>query len=55
MKRTGNVRKFDDSVMTTPWNLNYGPMSNGQGSFEGSNIVKVVMDIMKNICSQSRT
>ena len=41
MKRTGNVRKFDDSVMTTPWNLNYGPMSNGQGSFEGSsNIVK---------------
>ncbi len=41
MKRTGNVRKFDDSVLTTPWNLNYGPMSNGQGSFEGSsNIVR---------------
>ena len=41
MKRTGNIRKFDSSVMTTPWNLNIAPMSNGQGSFEGStNIVK---------------
>lgn len=41
MKRTGNVRKFDSSVMTSPWNLNIGPMSNGQGSFEGStNMVK---------------
>ena len=41
MKRTGNIRKFDDSVMSTPWNLNIAPMSNGNGSFEGStNIVK---------------
>ena len=41
MKRTGNIRKFDSSVMTTPWNLNIGPMSNGEGSFEGStNMVK---------------
>ncbi len=43
MKRTGNVRKFDGSVMggaSRPWNLNYGPMSNGNKSFEGStNIV----------------
>ena len=36
MKRTGNIRKFQSSVMTTPWNLNIAPMSNGQGSFEGS-------------------
>jgi hypothetical protein len=41
MKRTGNIRKFDSSVMTTPWNLNIAPMSNGEGSFEGStNMVK---------------
>lgn len=41
MKRTGNIRKFESSVMTTPWNLNIAPMSNGEGSFEGStNIVK---------------
>lgn len=36
MKRTGNIRKFDSSVMTTPWNLNIAPMSNGESSFEGS-------------------
>ena len=30
MKRTGNIRKYDDSVMSTPWNLNIAPMSNGQ-------------------------
>ena len=30
MKRTGNIRKFDSSVMTSPWNLNIAPMSNGQ-------------------------
>ena len=43
MKRTGNVRKFDGSVMggaSRPWNLNYAPMSNGNKSFDGStNIV----------------
>jgi hypothetical protein len=26
MKRTGNIRKFDDSVMSTPWNLNIAPI-----------------------------
>ena len=39
MKRTGNIRKFDGSVMgggSRPWNLNMGPMSNGNKSFEGS-------------------
>jgi hypothetical protein len=36
MKRTGNIRKFDDSVMSTPWNLNIAPMSNGNKSFDGS-------------------
>lgn len=43
MKRTGNIRKFDSSVMggqSRPWNINYAPMSNGQQSFESStNIV----------------
>ena len=40
MKRTGNIRKFDDSVISTPWNLNIGPMSNGKKSFKDStNIV----------------
>lgn len=41
MKRTGNIRLFDDSVMSTPWNLNIAPMSNGKGDFANStNIVK---------------
>jgi len=42
MKRTGNIRKFDDSVMSTPWNLNIAPMSNGDREFEGfsTNIFK---------------
>lgn len=41
MKRNGNVRKFDSSVMTTPYNVNYAPMSNGKKSFDGSsNIAK---------------
>jgi hypothetical protein len=34
MKRTGNIRKYEDSVMSTPWNLNIGPMSNGKKSLE---------------------
>ena len=29
MKRTGTIRKISDSVMSTPWNLNIGPISNG--------------------------
>jgi hypothetical protein len=36
MKRTGNIRKFDSSVMSTPWNLNIGPVSNGKMGFDGS-------------------
>jgi hypothetical protein len=39
MKRTANIRKFDDSVMggsSRPWNINMGPMSNGTKGFEGS-------------------
>ena len=40
MKRTGLIRKYDSSVLSTPYNLNIGPISNGNGSFEGStNIV----------------
>ena len=41
MKRTGNIRKFDDSVMSTPWNLNIAPISNGNKDFSSStNIFK---------------
>lgn len=40
MKRTANIRKFDDSVMggsSRPWNINMGPMSNGRkDDFSGS-------------------
>ncbi len=43
MKRTANIRKFDDSVLggnSRVWNINYGPMSNGNKGFDGSsNIV----------------
>lgn len=38
--RRTNVRKFDSSVMSDTWNLNIGPMSNGNKDFAGStNIV----------------
>lgn len=40
MKRTGNVRKYDDSVMSTPWNLNIAPMSNGKKDFSQSTNIK---------------
>jgi hypothetical protein len=36
MKRTGLIRKVEDSVLSTPWNLNIAPMSNGNGSFDKS-------------------
>ena len=36
MKRTGLIRKYESSVMSTPWNLNIYPNSNGNGSFDGS-------------------
>ena len=35
MKKTGNVRKFEDSVVSTPWNLNIAPMSDGDRNFKG--------------------
>jgi hypothetical protein len=42
MKRGTNIRKFEGSVLTTPYNLNIAPMSNGNKSFEGSsNIMKM--------------
>ena len=41
MKRTGLIRKSEASVLSTPYNINVAPMSNGNGSFDGStNIVK---------------
>jgi hypothetical protein len=39
MKRTANIRKFDDSVLggtSRVWNINYGPMSDGNKGFESS-------------------
>ena len=39
MKRTGVIRKFDDSVMgggSKPWNLNIAPMSDGNKNFGGT-------------------
>ena len=30
MKKTTLLRKYDDSVLSTPWNLNIAPMSNGK-------------------------
>ena len=36
MKRTGLIRKFNDSVISTPWNLNIAPISNGQRDFSNS-------------------
>lgn len=39
MKKTGNYRKFDSSVMggaSRAWNLNIAPMSNGKRDFAGS-------------------
>ena len=39
MKRTSNIRKFEDSVLggsSRPWNINIAPMSNGKDDFSGS-------------------
>jgi len=48
MKRTANVRKMDGSVLggkSRVWNLNYGPMSNGNKDFANStNITKAGAD-----------
>ena len=43
MKRTGVIRKFDDSVMgggSKPWNLNIAPMSDGKKDFGASTNIK---------------
>ena len=41
MKRTGLIRKYNSSVLSTPYNLNIYPNSDGKSSFDGStNIVK---------------
>ena len=45
MKRTANIRKFDDSILggeSRVWNINYAPMSDGNKNFEGvsTNIFK---------------
>jgi outer membrane protein OmpA-like peptidoglycan-associated protein len=43
MKRTGLIRKFNDSVLENPWNLNIAPMSNGKegdDAFSGSSNIK---------------
>ena len=34
MKKTTNSRKFESSVLSTPWNLNIYPNSNGNGFFD---------------------
>ena len=36
MKKTTNIRKFDSSILTTPYNLNIAPMSDGNKGFESS-------------------
>lgn len=36
MKKGGNNRKFDGTVVSDPWNLNIAPMSNGKKSFDDS-------------------
>jgi len=36
MRRTQNVRKYDDSVLDRTWNLNIAPISNGGKDFTGS-------------------
>jgi hypothetical protein len=41
MKKGGNIRKFEGTIVSDPWNLNIAPMSNGKKGFEGStNIFK---------------
>jgi hypothetical protein len=44
MKRGTNIRKFEGSVLTTPYNLNIAPMSNGNKSFEGSSNIMQMGD-----------
>lgn len=46
MRRTDTVRKYDDSVLSRPWNLNIAPMSDGKNNFNGTstNIFKSELD-----------
>ena len=36
MKKGGNIRKFEGTVVKNPWNLNIAPMSNGKKGFDNS-------------------
>lgn len=41
MKKGGNIRKYEGSIISNPWNLNIGPISNGNKGFdESTNIFK---------------
>jgi len=40
MKRGQNVRKYDDSILDRPWNLNIAPISNGGKDFTESTNIK---------------
>jgi hypothetical protein len=45
MKRTGLIRGVKDSVISTPWNLNIAPISNGDRDFKNStNIEQITAD-----------
>jgi hypothetical protein len=49
MKKTTNSRKFESSILSTPWNLNIYPNSNGNAGFDGStNISQGGFDNKKN-------
>jgi hypothetical protein len=40
MKRTQNIRKYDDSILDRTWNLNIAPISNGGKDFTESTNIK---------------
>jgi outer membrane protein OmpA-like peptidoglycan-associated protein len=44
MKRTGLIRKVEESVISTPWNLNIAPMSDGQRGFKNSTNIEQTSD-----------
>lgn len=46
MRRTDTARKYDDSVLSRPWNLNIAPISDGKNNFDGTstNIFKSELD-----------
>jgi hypothetical protein len=50
MKRTANIRKFDDSILggdSRPWNINIAPMSSG--NYDAKNSFKKDFILIKNI------